>query len=185
LTSGLLSGKFKYQLTELSALPRAAVVVEDRFSEIFTLTFARPAVVADGLAEPQAGFPNVPIVFWQTRKLAQEYTTAISPPRTPGSLILTTQQRFSNLSLTLRQPLKLDPVPARANYVTGPAASAYRFRTGVRFRVKCYRPSTTPIAAERNSYSSTGTWASACRAAVIRFSAASVNTDNPKSGLYP
>jgi hypothetical protein len=74
LTSGLLSGKFKYQLTELSALPRAAVVVEDRFSEIFTLTFARPAVVADGLAELQVGFPNVPIVFCQTRKLAQEYT---------------------------------------------------------------------------------------------------------------
>ena len=74
LTGGLLNGKLKYQLTELAALPRAAVVVEDRFSELFTLSHARPAVVADALAEVQVAFPTVPIVFCQTRKLAQEYT---------------------------------------------------------------------------------------------------------------
>lgn len=73
-TSGVLNGTLKYQLTELAALPRAAVVVEERYSEIFALTFARPAAVADGLAELQISFPNVPIVFCQTRKLAQEYT---------------------------------------------------------------------------------------------------------------
>lgn len=74
LSSSLLSGKLKYQLTELAALPRAAVVVEDRYSEIFTLTFVRPAVVADALAELQISFPTVPVVFCQNRKLAQEYT---------------------------------------------------------------------------------------------------------------
>lgn len=74
LSSSLLNGKLKYQLTELAALPRAAVVVEDRYSQIFALTFARPAVVADALAELQVSFPTVPIVFCQTRKLAQEYT---------------------------------------------------------------------------------------------------------------
>ncbi len=74
LSSSLLSGKLRYQLTEIAAVPRAAVVIEDRYSEIFTLTFARPAVVADALAELQISFPTVPIVFCQTRKLAQEYT---------------------------------------------------------------------------------------------------------------
>ncbi|MBS9532169.1 Lsr2 family protein [Mycobacterium sp. M1] len=74
LTAGLLNGKLKYQLTELTTLPRAAVVVEDRFSEVFTLTHAKPAAVADALAELQIAFPTVPIVFCQTRKLAQEYT---------------------------------------------------------------------------------------------------------------
>lgn len=74
LTSGVLNGNLKYQLTELAALPRAAVVVEDRYSEIFAHSFARPTAIADGLAELQIGFPNVPIVFCQTRKLAQEYT---------------------------------------------------------------------------------------------------------------
>jgi len=74
LVGSVLDGTLKYQLTELAALPRAAVVVEDRYSEIFTLVHARPAVVADGLAELQVGFPNVAIVFCQTRRLAQEYT---------------------------------------------------------------------------------------------------------------
>ena len=50
LSSSVLNGNLRYQLIELSALPRAAVVVEDRYSEIFGLTFARPAVVADGIA---------------------------------------------------------------------------------------------------------------------------------------
>lgn len=66
LTSGVLNGNLKYQLTELAALPRAAVVVEDRYSEIFAHSFARPTAIADGLAELQIGFPNVPIVFCQT-----------------------------------------------------------------------------------------------------------------------
>lgn len=73
-TSGVLNGTLKYQLTELAALPRAAVVVEERYSEIFALSYARPAAVADGLAELQISFPTVPMVFCQTRKLAQEYT---------------------------------------------------------------------------------------------------------------
>jgi hypothetical protein len=74
LVSNLLNSKLKYQLTELASVPRSAVVVENRYSEIFTLTFARPPVVADALAELQVAFPTVPIVFCQTRKLAQEYT---------------------------------------------------------------------------------------------------------------
>ena len=74
LTSSVLNGTLKYQLTELSALPRAAAVVEDRYSRIFSLQHARPAVVIDGLAELQVAFPNVPIMFCETRKLAQEFT---------------------------------------------------------------------------------------------------------------
>ncbi len=74
LASSVTGGSLKYQLTELAALPRAAVVVEERYSEIFTGTHARPAAVADGLAELQVHFPTVPIIFCQTRKLAAEYT---------------------------------------------------------------------------------------------------------------
>jgi ERCC4-type nuclease len=73
LSSTLLSGKLRYLLAELSALPRAAVVVEDRYSSIFRLKYARPSVVADGLAEAQVRFPSVPIVFCETRPLAQEW----------------------------------------------------------------------------------------------------------------
>jgi hypothetical protein len=73
LTSSVLNGTLKYQLTDLAALPRAAVVVEDRYSRLFTLEHARPAVVLDGLAELQVTFANVPITFCETRKLAQEF----------------------------------------------------------------------------------------------------------------
>jgi hypothetical protein len=74
LVASLTSGKLRYALAELAALPRAAVVVEDRYSQIFKLDRVRPAVVADGLAELQVRWPNVPIIFCETRQLAEEYT---------------------------------------------------------------------------------------------------------------
>lgn len=74
LVSSLLNGKLKFALAELSSIPRAAVVVEERYSRIFSLTYARPAVVADAVAECQARHPSVPIVFAETRQLAQEWT---------------------------------------------------------------------------------------------------------------
>jgi hypothetical protein len=74
LISTLTSGRLRYALGELAALPRAAVIVEDRYSQIFKQDRARPALVADGLAECQARWPNVPIVFAETRPLAEEWT---------------------------------------------------------------------------------------------------------------
>jgi len=74
LVASLIGGKLRYQVADLSALPRAAVVVEDRYSPVFTLDRVRPAVVADGLAELQIRWPGVPMVFCETRQLAQEWT---------------------------------------------------------------------------------------------------------------
>jgi hypothetical protein len=74
LVSSLTSGRLRYALGELATLPRAALVVEDRYSQIFTLERVRPAQVADGLAELQVRWPAVPIVYCDTRKLAEEWT---------------------------------------------------------------------------------------------------------------
>lgn len=74
LISSLTSGRLRYALGELAALPRAAVVVEDRYSQIFKQDRVRPALVADGIAECQVRWPNVPIVFCETRSLAEEWT---------------------------------------------------------------------------------------------------------------
>jgi hypothetical protein len=74
LVSTLTTGKLRYALADLAAVPRAALVVEDRWSSVFKLDRVRPAVVADGLAEAQVRFPTVPIVFCETRQLAQEWT---------------------------------------------------------------------------------------------------------------
>lgn len=74
LVSSLIDGTLRYALGELAALPRAAVVIEDRYSQVFTLDRVRPALVADGLAELQIRWPTVPIVFAETRQLAEEWT---------------------------------------------------------------------------------------------------------------
>ncbi|MBF8191558.1 Lsr2 family protein [Nonomuraea sp. K274] len=74
LVASLLNTRLKYQLIELAALPHAAVVVEDRYSQVFKLDHVRPAVVADRIAELQVAFPAVPIVFCETRQLAEEWT---------------------------------------------------------------------------------------------------------------
>jgi hypothetical protein len=74
LAASLVGGKLRYALAELAALPRAAVVVEDCYSAVFKLNRIRPALVADGLAEVQVRWPEVPIVFCETRQLAEEWT---------------------------------------------------------------------------------------------------------------
>lgn len=74
LVGSLTTGRLRYQMADLAALPRAAVVVEDRYSQIFKLDRVRPAAVLDGLAEVQVRWPNVPIVFCETRQLAEEWT---------------------------------------------------------------------------------------------------------------
>ncbi len=74
LVSSLISGRLRFALAELATLPRAAVVVEDRYSQIFALTRVRPAQVADGLAELQVRWPTIAIVFCENRKLAEEWT---------------------------------------------------------------------------------------------------------------
>jgi hypothetical protein len=74
LAGSLLSGKLTYALAELASLPRAAVVVEDRYSAMFKLEYVTGGRVAEALAEAQARFPSVPVMFAETRPLAQEWT---------------------------------------------------------------------------------------------------------------
>lgn len=73
LSSTLTTGKLRYLLAALDEVPRAALVVEDRYSQVFKPGFVSPGVVAEGLAEAQVRFPAVPIVFCETRPLAQEW----------------------------------------------------------------------------------------------------------------
>jgi Lsr2/ERCC4 domain len=74
LISSMMTGRMKFLLAELAALPRAAVVVEEGYSKIFKHPYATGSAVAERLAELQAQFPAVPIVFCETRPLAEEWT---------------------------------------------------------------------------------------------------------------
>lgn len=74
LASSLVDGSLTYALAELSTLSRAALVVEDRYSQIYKLTHVAGGFVAELLAAVQVRYPNVPIVFCETRPLAEQWT---------------------------------------------------------------------------------------------------------------
>lgn len=62
-----------YLLSDLAALPHAAVVVEQGYGKVFQQPQGRGSTAAEAIAEAQARFPSVPIVFCETRALAQEW----------------------------------------------------------------------------------------------------------------
>jgi ERCC4 domain len=74
LAHSLVDGRLGYVLAELSSLPRAAVVVEDRYADVFKLEHVRGGYVAELLGRAQVRWPSVPIVFTETRPLAEEWT---------------------------------------------------------------------------------------------------------------
>ena len=74
LVHGLVDGTIQYQLADLASLDRSAVVVEDRYSRLFKIERTDPGWVVDLLARVQVRYPTVPIVFCETRALAEEWT---------------------------------------------------------------------------------------------------------------
>lgn len=74
LTTRLVDGSLPFLIAELATLLRAAVVVEDRYPDLFKLEHVAPGFVAELLATVQVRYPMVPIVFCETRPLAEEWT---------------------------------------------------------------------------------------------------------------
>ena len=137
LVSSLITGKLRFALGELAALPRAAVVVEDRYSQIFKLDRVRPAVVADGLAELQVRWPDVPIVFCETRQLAEEWTyrflaAAHAWADTEHAAIATYSAHSTRIGRTRRRTRRADTLHRRSP------------RLGTRNRTHRPRPRTPP-----------------------------------------
>ena len=73
LASNVVDGSLLLRLGELATVRRAAIVVEDRWADVFRLTYVAPSMVAEMLAAAQVRYPNVPIVFCENRQLAQEW----------------------------------------------------------------------------------------------------------------
>jgi hypothetical protein len=74
LVRRLIDGQLSYALADLATIPRAAVVVEDRYSNLFKLQHTKPGFVTDMLAALTVRYPSVPIHFAETRPLAEEWT---------------------------------------------------------------------------------------------------------------
>ncbi|MFP3915549.1 MAG: ERCC4 domain-containing protein [Actinomycetota bacterium] len=87
----LVSGKLTFVMSELSTLPAAAVVVEDRYTSLFKVEHVEPGWLPELVARLQVRYPDVPIVFCDNRKFAEEWTyrflgaalAELSPPPMP------------------------------------------------------------------------------------------------------
>ncbi|MDQ3345537.1 MAG: ERCC4 domain-containing protein [Chloroflexota bacterium] len=74
LTGSLSNGSLVFELTKLAELPRAALVVEDRYSRLLVHRFTPGGFLPDLLARVQVRYPDIPIIFADTRPLAEEWT---------------------------------------------------------------------------------------------------------------
>lgn len=74
LAHSLVDGSLAFAMAELASVDRAAVVVENRYSELFKVPIVAPGFLADLLGSLQVRYPQVPIVFCETRPLSEEWT---------------------------------------------------------------------------------------------------------------
>ena len=92
LAASLSDGTLAFQMQRLAAIPSAAVVVEGRYSALFKLEHVSGAWLADMLARLHVRYPEVPVVFADSRRFAEEWTyrflaaaLAEAPPDIPDA----------------------------------------------------------------------------------------------------
>lgn len=74
LAASLNNGTLTFELSKLAELPHAAVVVEDRYGNLLKHAYAPAGFLPDLLARVQVRYPEIPILFLETRPLAEEWT---------------------------------------------------------------------------------------------------------------
>ena len=73
LATSLSDGSLAFQSQRLAELPRAAVVVEGDYPDLFRTQPGRRSWLADMLGRLAIRYPEVPIVFAGSRKFAEEW----------------------------------------------------------------------------------------------------------------
>ena len=73
LSGSLSNGTLIFELSKLAQVPRAAVVVEDRYSVMLKLTHAPGGFLPDLLARVQVRYPEISIISLEARPLAEEW----------------------------------------------------------------------------------------------------------------
>jgi ERCC4-type nuclease len=74
LAATLSDGTLAFQMQRLSELPLAAVVVEGRYSGLYKLGHVSGAWLADQLSRLEVRYPEVRVVFADSRRLAEDWT---------------------------------------------------------------------------------------------------------------
>jgi hypothetical protein len=70
----LVDGSLAFAMADLSRLPAATVVVEARYSELMSAQRVQPGWLAELTARLQVRYRQVPIIFCDSRKLAEDFT---------------------------------------------------------------------------------------------------------------
>lgn len=73
LATSLSDGSLAFQLQRLAELPRAAIVVEGDYPDLFRTQPGRGSWLADMLGRLAVRYPEVPVVFGGSRKFAEEW----------------------------------------------------------------------------------------------------------------
>jgi ERCC4 domain len=74
LAATLSDGTLAFQMQRLAELPLAAVVVEARYSALYKLEHVNGSWLADQLARLEVRYPEVRLVFADSRRFAEEWT---------------------------------------------------------------------------------------------------------------
>ena len=74
LAGTLSDGTLAFQMQRLSELPLAAIVIEARYSALFKLEHVDGAWLADQLARLHIRYPNIHLVWADTRRHAEGWT---------------------------------------------------------------------------------------------------------------
>lgn len=69
----IVDGSLPFALSELATLPSAIVVVEARYSQLLNAPRVQPGWLAELTARLHVRYPNVPTVFCDSRKLAEDF----------------------------------------------------------------------------------------------------------------
>jgi hypothetical protein len=89
LAKALVDGSLAFVMADLATLRAAAVVVECRYSDVFKVERVQPGWLPELVARLQVRYREVPIIFAETRPLAEEWTyrflaAALREHSTPG-----------------------------------------------------------------------------------------------------
>lgn len=74
LTSSLSDGTLSFQMQKLAEVPLAAIVVEGKYSDLFKLEHVNAGWIAEVLSRLQVRYPEVAVIFADSRKFAEEWT---------------------------------------------------------------------------------------------------------------
>ena len=69
----LVDGSISYLLSDLASLWRAAIVVEDQYPHVYGVGRVKEGFLPDLLARVQVRYPSVPIVFCDSRPMAEQW----------------------------------------------------------------------------------------------------------------